>query len=884
MSKHYLSKLFEPASVALFGASERENSVGAIVLKNLLESGFRGKVFPINPKRKTVQQQKCYPNLEEIHENVDLAVITSPASTIPDIITACGEKGVKSAVIISAGFREIGDAGKRLEQVVIENAKRFGIRFIGPNCLGILRPSIGLNATFNRGMVSTGKLALVSQSGALCTAILDWAASRNIGFSSVISMGISADLDFGEVLDYLTADPQTESILLYIEGIQNARSFMSSLRAAARSKPVIVLKVGRHQAGSKAAISHTGALVGNDDVFDAALRRAGVVRGFRINDLFVAATVLSAGHRIQGDQLAIITNGGGPGAMAGDHASDKNIPLAALSQKLIDELNSVLPNTWSHDNPVDIIGDAPPDRYENAIKACLDDNDIDGILTILTPQAMTEPLKVAEKVIPLAKKSKKPVFSCWMGGSQVEKARSLFEKKGIPTFQTPEAAIEGFSFMMDFHRNQRLLLQTPSPLSDQNKPDIEGAQMIIEGVLAEKRKVLTETESKAVLSAFHIPVNFTAVARSANEALIHAESMGFPVAMKIYSKDITHKSDVGGVRLGVENAIAVRNAFKEIVASVEQNSPETPIEGVTVQPMFSKTNGRELLVGIITDPAFGPVITFGAGGSAVEVIKDRAVALPPLNQLLVQNLIRRTRVSKMLGPFRNMPAIDKEALEQCLLRISEMICELPWIQELDINPLIANENGVMVVDARIVVGHRSQMRERYSHMAIHPYPANLVEHWQLAEGTNLTIRPIRPEDANIEQEFVRGLSQEAKYFRFMSNIQELSPAMLAHFTQIDYDREMALIAVIEEKGKEHEIGVCRYITNADGKSCEFAVVIADEWQHHSIAHKLMESLIDCARNRGLELMEGFVLSDNRKMLALAQSLGFAVTIDKEDLA
>ncbi len=883
MSQHYLSSLFTPQSVAVFGASDRPNSVGQIVFQNMLESGFKGKLFAVNPKHETVQDQPAYSNIRDIDEHVELAVITTPAHTVPGIIEQCGEAGVKAAIIISAGFREVGESGLKLERAVVENARRYGMRFIGPNCLGVMRPSIGLNATFNNGGATGGSLALVSQSGALCTAILDWAKSNDVGFSSVVSTGISADVKFGDILDYLESDPRTDSILLYIEGVQNARGFMSSLRAAARIKPVIVMKVGRHETGSKAAMSHTGALVGSDDAFDAALKRAGVIRVETFGQLFATARALASRYKkAYGSRLAIVTNGGGPGVMAADRAADLNIQLAELSESSLTALNEFLPPTWSHGNPVDVIGDATPERYQQAVSVCLRDANVDGVLVILTPQAMTNPTEVAKAIISLAEQSTKPILTCWMGRNQVDEGRKLFVQGRIPDFRTPEAAVEAFSYMAAYHRNQQLLVQAPGSLGHQEEPDIEGSHIIIESVLSERRQVLTELESKALLGAFQIPIATTALARSPNEALVIAESLGFPVAMKINSPDISHKSDVGGVRLNLHNAQVIRAAFKEILVEAQKHRPDARMDGVTVSRMRRSPNARELMLGVIRDPVFGPVITFGAGGTAVEVIGDRAVSLPPLNRYLARTLIQGTRVNKLLGKFRRMPPINMDALESVLLRVSEMVCELPWLQEMDINPLIVDEIGAVAVDARVVVDYYSPAPDRYAHMAIHPYPSHLVSHWQLPDGTDVTIRPIRPEDAKIEDDFVRNLSDQAKYFRFMQALHELTPTMLIRFTQIDYDREMAFIAVIHQDGKEIELGVARYAINPDGHTCEFAIVIADEWQHRGFGHKLMQSLMDAARARGLKLMQGEVLTNNSNMLKLVQKLGFEMKVSPED--
>ena len=882
MSKHYLTSLFAPKSVAVFGASDRVDSVGQIVFQNMLDSGFKGALYPINSRSTEVQGRKTYGSIAEIEEIVELAVIATPPQTVPDIIEACGLHGVKAAVIITAGFGEIGAEGKELERRLLENAKRYGIRLIGPNCLGVMRPSIGLNATFNKGGANTGNLALISQSGALCTAILDWAQINDVGFSSVVSMGSSADVDFGETLDYLVSDPQTQNILLYIEGIRESRRFMSSLRAAARIKPVILIKVGRHEAGSKAAMSHTASLVGSDDAFDAAVRRAGVVRVQTVTQLFSAAKALSCGFHPSGNRLAIVTNGGGPGVMATDRASDLGLVMAELSEATIARLNEVLPPNWSHGNPVDIIGDAQVDRYQHAVAACLEDPNVDGVLTILTPQAMTKPLEAANAVIELANHYKKPLLSCWMGESQVAESRKAFAHAKKPNFRTPEPAVEVFSYLSDYYQNQKLLMQMPEPLSDHKAPDIEGARMVIEGALLDKRKILSEMESKALLSAFHIPVAQTMVARSPNEALLIAQQLGFPVVMKVNSRDITHKSDAGGVMLSLSNAQAVRAAYHDITENVKRNRPGAHMDGISIQPMIVKPNGRELMVGVTNDPVFGPVITFGAGGTTVEVMGDAQVSLPPLNVFLVRDLISRTHVAKLLGPFRHMPAADMEALESILLRVSEMVCELPMLMEMDINPLIVDEHGALAADARVVVQFMQPSADRYAHMAIYPYPTHLVNRWQLADGTDITIRPIRPEDAGLVQTFVRNLSEQSRFFRFMNSVQELSQSMLIRFTQIDYSREMALIAVSEQHGVEVELGVARFAINPDGESCEFALVIDDSMHGKGLGQKLMTALMDAARTKGMKIMEGEVLRNNADMLHLMERLGFEVKTSSDD--
>ena len=881
MDTHYLTALFTPRKIALFGASDRENSVGGVVFKNLLSSDYEGQIFAINPKHDTVQGEKAYKSLDDINDTIDLAVVATPAATIPGIVEACGEKGIKMMLILSAGFREIGEEGLRLEERVTALVQRYGMRMMGPNCLGIIRPDKHLNITFGHTVAKPGNVAFVSQSGAICTAILDWAEKNDIGFSAVVSTGISADLDFGDYLDYLASDQKTKSILLYIEGIKNSRRFMSSLRAAARVKPVIALKVGRHAAGAEASMSHTGALVGSDETFSAALSRSGVLRVEGVSQLFTAAKALSSLHyREASERLVIITNGGGPGVLAADRATDLGIELSHLSEATITALNGVLPAVWSHGNPVDIIGDATPARYQEAVDICLKDPGVDGAIVILTPQAMTEPTLVAEALIKSAENSKKPILASWMGGRQVEEARQVLKTAGIPDFKMVESAVDAFSFIGTYNRNQRLLLQTPAKLtSGQQPPDTDGARLIIEGVLTERRKVLTEPESMAVLKAFQIPAAQNAVAHSANEALIIAESIGFPVAMKVLSTDISHKSDAGGVRLNINSAHEVRGIYRELIDQVQKNLPTAHIGGVTVEKMYRSSNARELMIGIIRDPVFGPVISFGSGGTNVEVMKDSAISLPPLNRRLARDLINRTKAAKMLAAFRNMPPANVDLLIDILLRVSNMACELPWIQEMDINPLMVDDKGAVAVDARIVVDYPKPSTDPYNHLAIHPYPAHLVTPVQLSDGTNIIIRPIRPEDAEIEQAFVRSLSSESRYFRFMNSITELSLEMLVRFTQIDYHNEMALIAVCPNDNGEEEIGVARYMTNADKKTCEFALVVSDQWKGKGIARLLMRNLIEVARDRGLELMEGQVLSNNFRMLDLMTRLNFRISND-----
>ena len=882
MGPHYLDRFFKPQAIAVFGASKRTNAVGTRVYNNLLESGFTGPIYPINPKYKTLDDHDCYPDIQAIQKPIDLAVIATPAPTVPEILHTCGEHGVHAAIIISAGFSEGDGKGLAYERAALDIARQYQMRLLGPNCLGLIRPSIGMNATFSKNSAQPGNLALVSQSGALCTAILDWAVEHDIGFSTIVSLGDAADVDFGDILDYLSQDAQTQSILLYVEGIRNARRFISGLRIAARMKPVIVIKSGRHEEGSRAATTHTGALIGSDNVFDAALQRAGVVRAKTIEQLFAAAQLLTTQQRVRGNRLAIVTNGGGPGVMATDRAVDLGVKLAELSSETISNLDKILPAHWSHQNPVDVLGDASPERYEAAVKACLADENVDGVLVMLTPQAMTEVTGCAEAVIAAHKGQSKPVLVCWMGEKLVAEANKLFTQNHIPHFASPESSVEAFAYLATYYHNQQLLMQVPGPRAKHSEPDKEGAELIIESVLSESRTVLTITESKALLHAFDIPFTRSIECHSANEALVAAESLGYPIAMKIHSPDISHKSDVGGVRLNIGSAQLIRNTYHQLVEEVGHKYPDAYISGVTVEPMYVSPNGRELLIGVSRDPVFGPVITFGAGGKQVEILRDSAVALPPLNTFLIEKIINQTKIASLLKDFRDMPAINMGALVRVLRRVSEMVCELPQILDLDINPLIADENGVMSLDARIVVGKQAPSHDRYGHMAIHPYPAHLETLFQLADGTSIIIRPIRPEDAEIEQSFVRKLSAKSKYFRFMRSVNELTQEMLVRFTQLDYHRELALIGLTEQNGEEVEVGVTRYAMNPDGKSCEFAVIVADEWQRKGIGSHLMNTLMDAARQRGFQTMDGEILADNHNMLGLVKSLGFQIHTSPDD--
>lgn len=704
LSNHHLETLFNPNSIAVVGASDRIGSVGLKVMSNLMSSGFSGHLFPVNPKHATVCGKKCYASVCDIPDAIDLAVITTPAASVLTIMEECGRKKIHSVIIISAGFSELGDKGKILEQQILLTAQQHDIRFIGPNCLGVMRPQSHLNATFDNNNALPGQIALLSQSGAICAAILDWALGKGIGFSTIVSMGNSVDLDFGELLQYLAADPQTKSILLYIEGVHHPKAFIEGLRAAALVKPVIALKAGRHSAGVRAVHSHTGALVGDDDVFSAALRRGGTIRVMSIEQLFTAAEILSSGYRVEGDGLTIITNGGGAGVMAADQATDLGIRLTPPGEETLEILNQILPVGWSHQNPLDIIGDATPERYRQVINTCLQHEASDALLIMLVPVAMSQPYAVAEEVCAFVKQSKKVMLTCWMGDKQSQTSRQLFSDHHIPCYSTPEVAVEAFSYLTHYYQNQQLLLKVPEPLLSQGKKCQDGmAQKVIDLALAEKRTILTSVESKTILSAFNVPVSPTFEAKTAEEAIAAATSIGYPVVMKINSPDITHKQDVGGVQLNIQDDQAVRTAFNSIITSAKTCQPDAHIKGVTVERMYGDPHDRELMIGVLQDKVFGPVISFGAGGSLVEVMQDRAVNLPPLNTYLVQEMIKETRAFKMLGEFRGKPPVNMDALIQTMMCISDLVVSLQHIDAMDINPLLVNEKGVVAVDARFIL-------------------------------------------------------------------------------------------------------------------------------------------------------------------------------------
>jgi acetyltransferase len=867
---HPLDPLFRPETIAVIGASATAGSVGNILMRNLTENAFNGVVYPINPHRRAVHGMHCYPRVADVPEPIDLAIIATPAATVLGIVRECLENDVKSAIIISAGFAELGEPGRALEQQTLD-AARGKLRIIGPNCLGIIHPTVGLNASFASATPAAGHIALLSQSGAICTSVLDWAREKNIGFSAFVSVGSMIDIDFGDLIDYFGEDPSTRSIILYMESIGDVRKFLSAARAVARIKPIIVVKSGRHEAGARAAASHTGALAGADAVFDAAFRRAGVLRVATISELFNMAEILAAQPTPMGPSLVIVTNAGGPGVMATDALMLQGGQLAELSTDTRSALDAVLPPYWSHANPIDILGDATPERYRQAVEICSRDPGVDGILVLLTPQAMTNPTETAKQLIPLARPARKPILASWLGGGEVREGRHILDLAGFPHFDSPEAAVQAFLHMVQYRRNQELLYETPEALPERDSRDSSRARSIIDSVQREQRTLLTEPEAKQVLAAYGIPVTPTVACRTAEEAIEAARQIGFPVVLKLLSRTITHKTDVGGVQLDLRDEFAVRGAYETIQAKLAQRSQTEAFDGVTVQSMV-RTAGYEVIIGSSIDRQFGPVILFGAGGVLVEVLQDRALALPPLNRALARRLMECTRIFQALRGARGA-AVNLEELETLLVRFSQLVVDFPEIAELDINPLLAGKEQLIALDARVLLTAPGQVSPP---LAIPPYPNQYVEQITLQDGASLLVRPIRPEDEPLIVDFHAGHSEHTLRMRFFGLVRTLTRDSLIRLCHLDYDRELALIAVDQQGSTPHIAGVSRYYLHPETGDAEFALVIGDAWQKRGLGNQLMRRLIAIARERGVKRLVGQVLAENTPMLQLVGRLGFSV--------
>ncbi|MFN8465245.1 MAG: bifunctional acetate--CoA ligase family protein/GNAT family N-acetyltransferase [Caldilineaceae bacterium] len=878
--RHPLDTIFAPRNVAVIGATEKEDSVGRTLLWNLISNPFGGTVFPVNPKRNNVMGIRSYPSIGDVPDQVDLAVIVTPAPTVPGVIGECVAAGVKGAIIISAGFKEIGPEGAKLEQEVLATARAARMRIIGPNCLGVMSPLTGINATFAKGMARPGSVGFISQSGALCTSVLDWSLQENVGFSAFVSIGSMLDVDWADLIYYLGEDTRTKSIVMYMETIGDATRFLSAAREVALAKPIIVIKAGRTSAAAKAAASHTGSLAGSDDVLDAAFRRVGVLRVARIAEIFYMAEVLSKQPRALGPNLTIVTNAGGPGVLAVDALIMGGGKLTQISDAAMQELNGFLPSAWSHGNPVDILGDASAERYAKTLELAAADKNSDGLLVILTPQDMTDPTQTAEQLRQAAPKvGKKPVLASWMGGADVAAGISILNRAGIPTFPYPDTATQVFNYMWQYTYNLKGIYETPAlPVAS---PDEEmhrsRALQLIEAVRQKGRTILTEFESKQIFAAYGIPTVETRLAATPDDAVREAAAIGYPVVVKLNSETITHKTDVKGVQLNLKNEADVRNAYEMIRAAVTERHGAEHFQGVTVQPM-AKLDGYELIVGSSVDPQFGPVLLFGTGGTLVEVYKDRALGLPPLNTTLARRMMEQTKIFEALEGVRGRKAVDIEALERLLVRFSQLVVEQRWIKEIDINPLLASPERIIALDARVVLHDPSIKEEDLPQSAIRAYPAHLTGPFTIQTGEEVTIRPIRPEDEPLMASFNRTISPYSIYLRYfhpISPTQLVSHEQLAALCFVDYDREMALVAEMkDEKGHIQIVGMGQLTKLQGTTDGEFALLVNDKYQRTGLGTELLSRLLDIGRDEKLERVVAEILPENEGMRRVCTKLGF----------
>jgi acetyltransferase len=874
MSTRNLSYLFRPRSVAVIGASEREHAIGNIVMRNLLEGGFSGPIMPVNPEHEATCGVLTYPTVEALPVVPDLAVICVPAAGVDEQVRRLGERGTRAAIVVAAGLSTtVGPTGKTLLAELGDTARQTGMRILGPNCVGLASTANGLNASWMpQGAVMPGRIAFVSQSGALCTSVLDWARPKGIGFSHFVSLGDAIDIDFGDVLDYLGSDPATRAILLYVESIHQRRNFMSAARAAARNKPVLAIRAGRTARGAKAAATHTGALAGADAVYDAAFRRAGMLRVYDLEEMFTAVETLSRSRPPRGTRLGILTNGGGIGIMALDDLLEQGGKLAEISPATIEKLDKVLPDSWSHANPVDIAGDARGDRYSAALKTLCEAPEVDSVLVLHAPTATCSPVEIAEKVAATVKATKGSVITCWVGQERVAPGRRILQDAGIAAYETPGAAVRAFMHLVEYRKSQEMLMETPPSALADFTPATAAARMLIEKAMADGSGALGDPEAKAVLSAYGIPTVESHIAHTPAEASRIAAQLGTAIALKILSPDISHKSDVGGVRLNLMGPFEVEKAGNLMLERVAAKFPEARIEGFMVQTMAARPGAQELIIGVTTDPIFGPVIMFGQGGVAVEIIKDSAIGLPPLNMTLAHDLIYRTHTAwRLLEGYRDRPPADIDAICLTLMKISQLIIDIPEITELDINPLFADSQGVLAVDTRIRVAPPPPVGQR---MAIRPYPKALEEIYTLADKSRVLVRPIRPEDEPNHHAFVSKVTPEDIRFRFFGLVNDLPHSEMARMTQIDYDREMAFIAVPINSQKDETWGVVRAMADPDNERAEFAILVRSDLKGSGLGRLMMLKMIRYCRSRGTGQLIGQVLSDNTRMLGFCESLGF----------
>jgi acetyltransferase len=874
-----LEAIFAPKTVAVIGASETTGSVGRTIVRNLISTPFGGTVFPVNPKHPSILGIKAYPNIAAVPEPVDLAVVVTPATTVPGIIRECVEAGVKGAIIISAGFKETGQAGAELERQILEYAHKGKMRIIGPNCLGVMSPTSGLNATFASTIARRGSVGFISQSGALCTAILDWSLRENVGFSEFISIGSMLDVDWGDLIYHLGDDPHTQSIVIYMETIGDARAFLSAAREVALAKPIIVIKPGRTEGAARAAASHTGSLTGSDQVLEAAFRRSGVLRVNSIAELFYMAEVLAKQPRPQGRRLTILTNAGGPGVLATDALISNGGELAELSPEIMESFDKLLPAAWSHNNPVDILGDASPERYAQALEIAARDPKSDGLLVILTPQAMTDPTKTAEQLKPFAQIPGKPVIASWMGGKDVEAGEAILNHANIPAFPYPDTAARIFDYMALYAENLHSLYETPVlATSGESEPiDRERAAQIINSVHAADRTILTEFESKQLLAAYGIPTVDTRIAHCEDEAIRIAGEIGYPVVLKLHSETITHKTDVGGVQLNLATPEAVRRAYTSIAESVESKAGAGAFLGVTVQPMV-KVEGYELILGSSLDTQFGPVLLFGLGGQLVEVFKDRALGLPPLTTTLARRMMEQTRVFTALKGVRGREPVDLVALERILVRFSQLIAEQRWIKELDINPLLASPEHILALDARVVLYDPGITEQELPKLAIRPYPTRYVGSWTTRDGRKIAIRPILPEDEPLMIKFHESLSDQSVNLRYLQPLllsQRVAHQRLARICHCDYDREITLVAEYTGKDGERSIFGASRMSKLHGMDvARFSILISDQFQGLGLGIELVRRIVEVAKAEGVRKLFALITPDNQRMQHISTKLGF----------
>jgi acetyltransferase len=877
MTRVGLKTLFDPKSIAVVGASDKKEHAGYAIMKNLIYDGFKGRVFPVNPTVENVFGSKTYKTIADLPESVDLAIIAVPAASVPEILEACGQKNIKSVIIISSGFVESGTSGESLFARLSQIADKYEITVLGPNCLGFIRPGKSLNASFANKMARPGGIAFISQSGALATAVLDWSVKQQVGFSYFVSIGETLNVGFHDLIDYFGNDPETTSILLYMESLSQARKFLSAARAYARAKPIIVLKAGKSHEGAKAAHSHTGSLAGNDEIFDAAFARAGMLRVATIGELFDCAEVLATQRRPSGNNLAIITNAGGPGVIATDYLIEKNGQLSALSGGTLDALDAFLPPAWSHGNPVDVLGDADAIRYRKAIETVILDPSVDAVLALLTPQSMTHPASIARELVATSEKNQKTILASFLGEDDVAEAKNILASAHIPVYETPEKAIQSFVNLYTYAKNLELLYETPATTPHAFTPKTEENRAIIQKAAAEERFVLNELEAKQILANYDMPTPHSYLAKNPEEAAEKSTSLGFPVAMKIVSPQILHKIDVGGIKLHIQSEEEAKKAFEEITSSAKTHVPNADIMGVLVEPMIPKK--YELFIGCKKDPIFGPAIVFGMGGIAVELFNDVTVGLPPLNMALAMRMIQKTKVFKLLSGFRGTTGIDVSAIQFLLYKFSYLVMDFPEIKEIDINPFGVDEHGGMVLDAKIILDEEIIRKpiKPYSHLVISPYPSKYIKQVKLKSGADVILRPIRPEDEPMEGEMFTHFSEETERFRFFTRIKDITHQLLIRYTQIDYDRELAIIAEITQNSSKKMMGVARVIADPYGETAEFAIVVADPWQHQGLGGILMDYILEIAKERGIRKLYSYVLPDNNKMLSMMEKRHFVVS-------